>query len=132
MRKRVFPCFRVWDENSADQNRIARLRGNTEDERGGAAWRVNLVRSAESNCASGRPLRKSVRPLSTERCVVMDDTLARELLAAIKAQTEALNAQAAAIDRLAESNMLLVDVIAQDLVGEERPAPAQYLDGSSG
>ena len=46
-----------------------------------------------------------------------------ELIAAIREQ-------AAAIDRLAQSNMALVDLIADNVSGDDRPDSAQYLDGS--
>jgi hypothetical protein len=45
-----------------------------------------------------------------------------ELIEAIKAQTEAIN-------RLAESNLVLVDMIAESFADAERE-PITYMDGS--
>jgi hypothetical protein len=52
-----------------------------------------------------------------------------EGVALVRALVEAMVEQTAAINRLAESNMNLVDLIASGMAVDE-PAPDSYLDGS--
>lgn len=54
------------------------------------------------------------------------------LLIALQAQTEAIHAQTLAIDRLAESNMQIVDLLASQVQNEpdDEPKSSTYLDGS--
>lgn len=49
----------------------------------------------------------------------MSEQQVTELIVALREQTEAQKAQAAAINRLAESNMALCDAIIQSLVEED-------------
>lgn len=48
---------------------------------------------------------------------------------AILALVAAIQAQAEAIDRLAQSNMAIVDLLTEGMAGEERPADT-YMDGT--
>ncbi|HBW4601517.1 TPA: hypothetical protein ME601_004191 [Klebsiella pneumoniae] len=61
----------------------------------------------------------------------MNEQLVNALIAALTEQTAAQREQTEAINRLAESNMALSDVIIQSLVGEldEPPDPQTYLSG---
>lgn len=61
----------------------------------------------------------------------MKEQLVNELIAALSEQTAAQREQTEAINRLAESNMALCDVIIQSLAGELDEAPEQqtYLSG---
>ncbi|HEM6872339.1 TPA: hypothetical protein U2I40_000487 [Citrobacter koseri] len=61
----------------------------------------------------------------------MNEQLANELIAALNEQTKAQREQTEAINRLAESNMALCDVIIQSLDDELDEAPEQqtYLSG---
>ncbi|HGW8422987.1 TPA: hypothetical protein ACNROG_000985 [Citrobacter koseri] len=61
----------------------------------------------------------------------MNEQLANELIAALNEQTTAQREQTEAINRLAESNMALCDVIIQSLADELDEAPEQqtYLSG---
>ncbi|MBI0679632.1 hypothetical protein HCH73_21700 [Citrobacter koseri] len=61
----------------------------------------------------------------------MNEQLANELIAALNEQTRAQREQTEAINRLAESNMALCDVIIQSLADELDEAPEQqtYLSG---
>ena len=61
----------------------------------------------------------------------MNEQLANELIAALNEQTRAQREQTEAINRLAESNMALCDVIIQSLADELDKAPEQqtYLSG---
>ncbi|EHG8280508.1 hypothetical protein J5259_000581 [Klebsiella oxytoca] len=61
----------------------------------------------------------------------MNEQLVNALIAALTEQTVALREQTEAINRLAESNMALSDVIIQSLAGEldEQPEPKTYLSG---
>ncbi|MGY5464280.1 hypothetical protein [Citrobacter koseri] len=61
----------------------------------------------------------------------MNEQLVNELIAALNEQTTAQREQTEAINRLAESNMGLCDVIIQSLADEPGEAPEQqtYLSG---
>lgn len=61
----------------------------------------------------------------------MNEQLANELIAALNEQTTAQREQTEAINRLAESNMALCDVIIQSLADELEEAPEKqtYLSG---
>lgn len=61
----------------------------------------------------------------------MNEQLVNELIAALNEQTTAQREQTEAINRLAESNMGLCDVIIQSLADELDEAPEQqtYLSG---
>lgn len=62
----------------------------------------------------------------------MNEQQVNELLNALKAQTKAQTEQAAAINRLAESNETLVAVIYQSMVDDEGDGevmPQTYLSG---
>ncbi|HEJ8267807.1 TPA: hypothetical protein ACW71X_002507 [Klebsiella aerogenes] len=61
----------------------------------------------------------------------MNEQLVNALIAALTEQTAAQREQTEAINRLAESNMALSDVIIQSLAGEldEPPDPQTYLSG---
>ncbi|HCR9734382.1 TPA: hypothetical protein OPR04_004440 [Citrobacter koseri] len=61
----------------------------------------------------------------------MNEQLVNELIAALNEQTTAQREQTEAINRLAESNMALCDVIIQSLADELEEAPEQqtYLSG---
>lgn len=61
----------------------------------------------------------------------MNEQLVNELIAALSEQTAAQREQTEAINRLAESNMALSDVIIQSLAGEldEPPEQQTYLSG---
>ncbi|WOI99662.1 hypothetical protein [Citrobacter koseri] len=63
----------------------------------------------------------------------MNEQLANELIAALREQTVAQKKQTEAINRLAESNMALCDVIIQSLADEmDTPhEPQTYLSGKS-
>ena len=63
----------------------------------------------------------------------MNEQLANELIAALNEQTKAQREQTEAINRLAESNMALCDVIIQSLADEmDTPhEPQTYLSGKS-
>lgn len=63
----------------------------------------------------------------------MNEQLANELIAALREQTAAQKKQTEAINRLAESNMALCDVIIQSLADEmDTPhEPQTYLSGKS-
>ncbi|MBA1485917.1 hypothetical protein G9H14_03605 [Klebsiella pneumoniae] len=61
----------------------------------------------------------------------MNEQLVDALIAALSEQTAAQREQTEAINRLAESNMALSDVIIQSLAGEldEPPEQQTYLSG---
>lgn len=61
----------------------------------------------------------------------MNEQLVNALIAALREQTAAQREQTEAINRLAESNMALSDVIIQSLAGEldEPPEQQTYLSG---
>ncbi|MDQ2325000.1 hypothetical protein RBI98_09405 [Citrobacter koseri] len=61
----------------------------------------------------------------------MNEQQVNELIAALNEQTTAQREQTEAINRLAESNMALCDVIIQSLADEldETPEPQTYLSG---
>ncbi|HIF4664636.1 TPA: hypothetical protein ACX13S_003501 [Citrobacter koseri] len=61
----------------------------------------------------------------------MNEQLVNELIAALSEQTTVQREQTEAINRLAESNMALCDVIIQSLADELDEAPEQqtYLSG---
>ncbi|HBU6974641.1 TPA: hypothetical protein MC633_003172 [Raoultella planticola] len=61
----------------------------------------------------------------------MNEQLVNALIAALSEQTAAQREQTEAINRLAESNMALSDVIIQSLAGEldEPPEQQTYLSG---
>ena len=61
----------------------------------------------------------------------MNEQLVNALIAALREQTAAQREQTEAINRLAESNMALCDVIIQSLAGEEDVQAEQqtYLSG---
>ncbi|ENL1644584.1 TPA: hypothetical protein R0F52_004709 [Klebsiella pneumoniae] len=61
----------------------------------------------------------------------MNEQLVNALIAALTEQTAAQREQTEAINRLAESNMALSDVIIQSLAGEldEPPEQQTYLSG---
>ena len=61
----------------------------------------------------------------------MNEQRVNELIAALWEQTAVQKEQAEAINRLAESNMALCDVIIQSLAGEldEEPERQTYLSG---
>ncbi|HBR1533576.1 TPA: hypothetical protein MNC05_005301 [Klebsiella pneumoniae] len=61
----------------------------------------------------------------------MNELLVNALIAALTEQTAAQREQTEAINRLAESNMALSDVIIQSLAGEldEPPEQQTYLSG---
>lgn len=61
----------------------------------------------------------------------MNEQLVNALIAALTEQTAAQRDQTEAINRLAESNMALSDVIIQSLAGEldEPPEQQTYLSG---
>lgn len=61
----------------------------------------------------------------------MNEQRVNELIAALREQTAVQKEQAEAINRLAESNMALCDVIIQSLAGEldEEPERQTYLSG---
>ncbi|HBD3291684.1 uS7 family ribosomal protein [Citrobacter koseri] len=63
----------------------------------------------------------------------MNEQLVNELIAALNEQTAAQREQTEAINRLAESNMALCDVIIQSLADEmDTPhEPQTYLSGKS-
>lgn len=63
----------------------------------------------------------------------MNEQLVNELIAALNEQTAAQREQTEAINRLAESNMALCDVIIQSLADEmDTPhEPHTYLSGKS-
>lgn len=51
------------------------------------------------------------------------------ILNAIREQTEAVQEQTAAINRLAEINLQMVEALADEGTGDDTP-PARYLDGT--
>lgn len=61
----------------------------------------------------------------------MNEQQVNVLIAALSEQTAAQREQTEAINRLAESNMALCDVIIQSLAGEEdvQAEPQTYLNG---
>ena len=61
----------------------------------------------------------------------MNEQQVNALIAALNEQTAAQREQTEAINRLAESNMALCDVIIQSLAGEEdvQAEPKTYLSG---
>ncbi|HBR2229118.1 hypothetical protein QJ132_04715 [Klebsiella quasipneumoniae] len=61
----------------------------------------------------------------------MNEQLVNALIAALREQTAAQREQTEAINRLAESNVALSDVIIQSLAGDFEEAPEQqtYLSG---
>ncbi|QNE52775.1 hypothetical protein [Klebsiella michiganensis] len=61
----------------------------------------------------------------------MNEQQVNALIAALSEQTAAQREQTEAINRLAESNMALCDVIIQSLAGEEdvQTEPQTYLSG---
>lgn len=61
----------------------------------------------------------------------MNEQLVNALIAALREQTAAQREQTEAINRLAESNVALSDVIIQSLAGDLEEAPEQktYLSG---
>ncbi|MDM2987631.1 MULTISPECIES: hypothetical protein [Citrobacter] len=64
----------------------------------------------------------------------MNEQQVNELIAALNEQTTAQREQTEAINRLAESNMALCDVIIQSLADEEMDTPHEpqtYLSGKS-
>ncbi|HHW3821387.1 TPA: hypothetical protein ACT3KR_000858 [Raoultella planticola] len=63
----------------------------------------------------------------------MNEQQVNALIAALNEQTAAQREQTDAINRLAESNMALCDVIIQSLAGEEdvQTEPQTYLSGKS-
>ncbi|HFP9330559.1 TPA: hypothetical protein ACT1UT_001876 [Raoultella planticola] len=63
----------------------------------------------------------------------MNEQQVNALIAALSEQTAAQREQTEAINRLAESNMALCDVIIQSLAGEEDSLaePQTYLSGKS-
>ncbi|MDI2754397.1 hypothetical protein ACYB6S_12650 [Klebsiella pneumoniae] len=63
----------------------------------------------------------------------MNEQLVNALIAALREQTSAQREQTEAINRLAESNVALSDVIIQSLAGDldETPEQQTYLSGKS-
>lgn len=64
----------------------------------------------------------------------MNEQLVNALIAALREQTAAQREQTEAINRLAESNVALSDVIIQSLAGDldETPEQQTYLSGKPG